>query len=336
MPKYVYIDESGDESLQLNLANVSSFYVVTAIVVDAGMVQAALEAFEQIRKRYFKNREMKSESVRSDVLRQRIIQDITGIEFSLHVLVGNKRLLTSPGLLYPKSFIKYLHGSLYKEIAKDSSRVRIVADKIKNRSFMNEMYSYLSRKNLLGLFEIDSFEFVDSKSEVGVQVADFIGGSIRGCFERNAQTATTDPTMEKLRRSMVQLLPFPDSYGRYIARIPGLGEHDQAIESRAVYEAENFLRAHDENENVDQLLQMTLVRHLLAALAFCDDRWVSTATLMDRLNLVAPDPISEQAFRSVIGKLRDERVLVASRTTGGYKIPTGMADMTEFINRPQI
>jgi hypothetical protein len=54
---------------------------------------------------------------------------------------------------------------------------------------------------------------------------------------------------------------------------------------------------------------------------------------MERLNIIAPEPLSEQSFRSVIGKLRDAGLLIASKTTGGYKLPTSMADMIEFVNR---
>jgi hypothetical protein len=333
MRKFVYIDESGDESLQLTLPNVSSFYVVCAVVVNAADAAAAMLAFGEVRQRYFKGREMKSSSIRDGVLRQRILQDLTGVPFSLHMLVGNKKLLTSPGLRYPKSFIKFLHGSLYQQLVKEASPIQIRADKIKNRSFMDEMHAYLDRHNLIGLFDINSFEFVDSSSDVGVQVADFIGGSVRECFERNAQTAMTDPTMQKLRWHMVQLLPFPDSYGRYIAKLPGLGEHDQVIEARAVLQAEEFLRKHNADECADRLVQVTAVRLLSSALARNDEQWVPTAMMMENLNLVATEPLSEQGFRNVIGKLRDEGVLIASRASGGYKLPTGMADLTQFLNR---
>jgi hypothetical protein len=332
--KYVYIDESGDECLDLLQSSISSFYVVCALVVDPANHEAAIHRFTEVRDRYFKNREMKSSGVTNNNQRQRVLQDLLGIPFSLHVLVGNKSLLTSSGLRYPKSFIKFLQGSLYKEIVKDYSTVCIRSDKIKNPSFMREMRAYLERHFLYGgLFESHTFDFVDSNSDVCIQAADFIGGSIRLCFERNPQTAMTDPLMEMLRWHITQFIPFPKSYGRYIAKNPGASEHDPEIEARAVLEAEEFLRKHDHGENNDRDLQVAAVRMLLSTLNWRDDCWVATAALMERLSVIAPEPLSEQSFRSIIGKLRDEGVLIASRTAGGYKLPTSMAEITEFVNR---
>lgn len=332
MKKHAYIDESGDECLDLQQGNASSFYVVCALVVDPAHLDQVIQRFQEVRNRYFKNREMKSSGISSDVLRQAIVQDLTGVPYSLHVLVGNKKLITSPGLRYPKSFIKHLHGFLYKEVLKDYSGVHIRADQVKNRAFMDEMSTYLTKNNLFGLFDMNSFEFVDSKSDVCIQVADFIGGSIRACFERNPQTPFTDPTMQKLNWHINQIHTYPDSYRRYIAKIPGVGEFDQKIESRAVLEAEEFLRKHRADEELDRELQVEAVRSLLLALAK-GDNWVPTGSLMERLNVIAPEPLSEQSFRGVIGKLRDAGLLIASKTTGGYKLPTSMADMIEFVNR---
>ena len=198
---------------------------------------------------------------------------------------------------------------------------------------MNEMREYLDRNNLVGLFEMNSFEFVDSKADVFIQVADFIGGSIRSCFERNPQTAMTDAVLEKVRPRIIQLLPFPEAYGRYIAKIPGFGEYDHAIEARAVLDAEEFLRTHGNTDDPETILMVGIVRKLLEALAWGDACWVSTEALMDYLNALSPEPISEQSFRGLIGRLRDTGLLIASRTSGGYKIPTSMGDMIEFLNR---
>jgi hypothetical protein len=333
MGKHVYVDESGDESVQLELPSISSFYIVCALVVDPSNLATVQKRFEEVRARYFKNREMKSTGIGNPPLRQHILQELAGGDFALHLLIGNKKLLTSPGLRYPKSFIKYLHRFLYKEITKDHPAVHILADKIKNPAFMKEMRSYLDRNNVGGLFEMISFDFVDSKSDVCVQAADFIAGSVRACFERNPQTALTDPSMEKLRCRIVQLLPFPESYGRYIAKIPELNEYDADIEARAVLEAEDFLRAHENAEDSETVLQVEVVRALLLALSWRDDCWVSTQALMSRLNVLVSEELTEQAFRGVIGSLRDAGLLIASRTAGGYKLPTSMADITEFLNR---
>ena len=119
MGKFVYVDESGDESLRLALPTVSSFYVVCALIVDEMDMAQVQTRFQDVSGRYFKNREMKSSGSIDPLRRLYILQELCGVPFSLHILVGNKKLLTSPGLRYPKSFIKYLHAFLSRR----SSRI---------------------------------------------------------------------------------------------------------------------------------------------------------------------------------------------------------------------
>ena len=278
---------------------------------------------------------MKSNSIASDRHRERVVQEITAARFSIYLLVGNKQLLTSPGLRYPKSFIKYLHGRIYSEVVKDCAGVAFRADCIKNPAFMREMKSYLDHHlELGGLFKPTHFEFVDSKLDLCIQVADFIGGSVRQCFERNSQTAMLDPLMTMLSRHIVNILPFPESYGRYIAKMPGRGEYDQDIESRAVLEAEHFLAGHRFDESEQIQMQLEIVRRLLQSLmSYGNDQWVTTEELMRHVDAISSEPCNEQAFRNLIGKLRDAGVLISSRTSWGYKIPTSMDDMIEYINR---
>jgi hypothetical protein len=333
--KFVFIDESGDEGLNVTLPGISSFYVLCGLVVDGDKLKQAIAVFDETRKKFFPNGEMKSSAVKDQHRRLLILRELIKADFSLHVLVGNKSLIKTPGLRYPKSFIKHLHGRLYGEMVKDCPKACFRSDEIKNPSFVKELRAYLEKHYLFaGLFEYRSFEFVKSSSDVCIQAADFIGGSIRLCFENDPLAAMCNPAMETLRSRLTYLMPYPEQYCRYIAKIPESTEHDQAIESRAVLDAEEFLRKHDDEEDPAVQMLVRIVRRLLQALATGDhDGWVSTEVLMGVIESLSKEPLTEHMFRGLIAKLRDAGLLVCSRPSWGYKIAISTADVRQFLNR---
>ena len=79
--KYAYIDECGNTNLETRLVNVSTHYVITAIVVDAEEVERVKQAFENARSSEFQSGEMKSSKIRKDDRRARILGRLAGLDF---------------------------------------------------------------------------------------------------------------------------------------------------------------------------------------------------------------------------------------------------------------
>jgi hypothetical protein len=336
MDKCVFVDESGDECLDLSLPTISKFYVVCAVVVDDADCARLRALCADVRRRYFKGREIKSASIDNDHLRSRILQELTGGPFQLHVLVVNKQLLSSVGFQSSNTFISYLHSVLYERITNDYPSVRVCADKVKNSAFMNRLRRYFDDKQYFStLFNPSPFQFVDSVAEECVQLADFVAGTVRHCFEINERGAMRDPHIEQLKPKLLQLVPFPESYRRYIVKLPGFSEHDHAIEGRAIMDADRFLRANRNSDELPVRLQVHLLRKLVQAhlAASGTEGWVSTEELIKTVECLTDDDLNIQSFRGLVAALRDEGILIASRQGWGYKIATSYAEMCGYLAR---
>jgi hypothetical protein len=333
MNRYAFVDESGNEGMSLDMPQVSSHYVVTALIVNGSDLAQAEGVFAQVRDSFFHGAEMKSVKIRDPIRRRMVVHALAAAPFDLCFLVADKRRITSAGLRYPKSFIKYLQGRLYKELLKDTPHVHVRADEIKGGAFTDEFRRYLEKANTVSLFSQWTWEPVKSTGDVGVQAADVIGGTIRMCFEDDHPSPFQNPLFDSLHPHLTTFFPFPEGYAKYLA-VPAAADPqwDYEIEIRAVAEAEDFLLAHEGTDDPDRRLQVACLRLLLSR-CVAADTWVPTHAISACLNAVADEPVTEQALRGIIGRLRDQGVLISSRTAGGYKLPTSYDDVIEFLNR---
>lgn len=312
-------------------------YVVAAVVTSATELPQLRQQFQVVKEDHFQDgAEMRSVRIRkNDKRRMSILRDLCSADFSLYLLVVDKRLLRAPGFGYPKSFVKHIYDRLYRNLFQDFHRVSIHADRVKNPPFMAELQRYLEKQHENSLFHQWQIEFVDSGGEVCVQAADMIAGSIARCFASTKGDEMLREVLRVLEARIVLFRRFPEY------RLPATvdpnecehTDHDGAIEARALSEAYSFLNTNGDTTELPRLAQVNCVQTLLSHYNIDPEGWVSTSALrrahLERFGM----EITARKFRlSVIGRLRDEGLLIASKRRGGYKIPTGLADMTEFVN----
>ena len=73
--KWAFIDESGNDSLDLDKDSVSSHYIITGLLIDDDHYEEAKTHFEEVRARNFQgDAEMKSARVRDERKRRKIIE----------------------------------------------------------------------------------------------------------------------------------------------------------------------------------------------------------------------------------------------------------------------
>lgn len=107
MDKYVFVDESGNESMDLDRPGVSRHYIVAAVVVEADQYTTVMEAFEQARRDHFQKGEMKSAAIGDNhTRRRRVLDALAAAPFGLYILDVDKARLKGQGFRYWKSFIK--------------------------------------------------------------------------------------------------------------------------------------------------------------------------------------------------------------------------------------
>lgn len=328
--KNVFIDESGDENL-----NGSRYYVVTAMIVDSDNQNDIVNHFKGVKNRRF-NGEMKSKGIGSDSLRRKeVLNDLThGKNYRLQFLIVDKSKLTSVGFQYSPVFIKYLHSILYKEIVDDIPNVRIYADRLKTRNFTSKFENYLKKNIPQSLFNDWRVEFFDSKTNECVQAVDVFGGTLRRCF--NEEESQEDKTvLMSFFKDLSNVIIFPSSKINHLydTKNHTRNTYDWQIENRAISLAHDFMDLHIDNCDKDVKSQIAILQLLLSNYYLTNGQdWVPLQNLKDNYKACFSDEISDQKLRSIVGKLRDNEVLIVSRSSGGYKIPTKEADLYEYLN----
>lgn len=330
----VFIDESGQEGLA---ASASDFYVLAAMALDPAVEERARAHFSETRSKYFRQaKEMSSYLIGdNDAKRTHVLDHILREDFDILPLIVRKRDLEGPGFKYPPSFIKFALQDMLNWTFSEWQSPRIVCDQIKNEAFQEDIRGYLGERYRLPLFGMRLFEFQSSLSDPCLQAIDIIAGTIRLCWERRKRAPKNDPFMKQLRENHLHREPKEFPPKKRVARymVAAASPHDEDIRRRDVRGAEAFLQAHlgtdQENLRASVVCLQLLLRHFHLER---DDDWISTSSFASEIQKELRVPVDDRRVRRAIGMLRDKDVLVASRHTGGYKLPTSEADLLHYLD----
>ena len=136
------------------------------------------------------------------------------IDFRVVLFVADKQAFVkdSPLTDYKKTFIKYLHKRLYNLLYHVYPKLKIIEDEIGTSEFQESFRRYVRNNrpqyNLLNEYD---FDYVDSRDELLVQLADMVGGSIG-----HTLTDITAPNyLEMLKGKILAIEYFPNKNGPY-------------------------------------------------------------------------------------------------------------------------
>lgn len=117
---YAFTDESGAFGWDLDNSNVSTHFVISAIIVKESDVSELRNSVEEIRAKYFQKGEMKSSKIgRKHDRRKRILSELTKLPFSIFsVVIDKSQLVEAKGLRFKKSFYKFVNNIVHKELKK--------------------------------------------------------------------------------------------------------------------------------------------------------------------------------------------------------------------------
>lgn len=182
----VFIDDSGDAGFKLSRGS-TRYFVISLLIFDDDLEaeKMALAIKELRRKLKFSDTtEFKFNMARKDV-RIKFLKNINGFKFRIRSLVIDKRKIYSEELRNNKNSF---YGYAIKTALKYSNR-SIVGAKVKidgsgDRIFRKSFLAYL-RKQLSSDEKsiMNNCRLIDSKSNVLIQAADMIVGSIRRSYE---------------------------------------------------------------------------------------------------------------------------------------------------------
>ena len=330
--QWAFIDEAGDPHLGLHKKSVSSFYVVCAVLVDENAKDAIAAKVDQVRSKFCGKGELKSSNIGGNLARRKDVLNAlvaTGIKFCAFVVDKNDIDATS-GLQYKKTFIKYLHGRLYKRLYRAFASLHVVADEHGSPDFMDGFRKYMEERYQKELFDHADCRFADSATEPLVQAADIIAGSLLRVYSGS----DPDDVLALLSGSAIIIERWPPNIKRpdVLGEIEDKERYDHLVAQQGIMLARDFFATNAGSDDPRIEVQVETLRYLLFRYEVDPAQYVYTDEIIRHLNKHTPEPITHQTFRAqVVGKLRSQGVIIAS-SNKGYKIPNTAQNMDSFVS----
>jgi len=332
--KFAFVDEFGNPNLDTSLADVSHYFIVSAVVVNGSELCEVRKDSGTIRKRHFQSGEMKSSSVGSqDNRRLRILEDIAKLPITFFSLAANKdSIRRDGGLVYKSPFLKFFHGQVYRRLYRAISSVAVISDEHGSNEFMTSFQKYVDSRHIRDLFNEQSFEFKPSKDDPLLQVADMISGSLARHFDIDKSSARSAEFLSALHPITAEISEWPIEY-QPVGRDPSSLADDEAVEDVALEQAARFLVENQYSVEEEVYAQCCVVQYLLYQLRFVDrSAYIRTRELQDILLSEHGVETTEHRLRSsIIAPLRDAGLLIAS-SNKGYKIPVAVSEILDFVD----
>ncbi len=184
------------------------------------------------------------------------------------------------------------------------------------------------------LFGDAEFRFENSKGNIGIQLADLISGTLSYVFDRHKRADDTPAYLEILKEKTIRIEMYPKTYDTYILENSAIAEdYDEEIAKLCFAQAVKFIERNADEHDPEIVAQVIVLQYLLFRFMNNDTRgYIYTQELKNQLANTELRGIKDQTFRMrIIGKLRDEGVIIAS-SQRGYKIPSRQAELYDFIN----
>lgn len=336
---YAFTDESGAFGWDLENENVSTHFLITAILVEESDLYSLKTSVEAIRKKYFQTGEMKSSHVGKNHKRRiRILADLLPLPFSVFtVIIDKTKLADSRGLHNRSSFYKFSNNIVHKELQYLFSKLTIVADEYGRSEYMKSFSEYVkARVPTPNLFGESDFLFANSQNDILIQLADFICGSLSFDYDLHKKDSSNPVFRKILDKKITRIECYPKSYENYTVESSALAkDYDPQIATICLRKAAEYLEKYKNEEDDGVKAQIIVLKYLLFRFMNNDTRkYIPTKELMNQLNYTIHADMSTQAFRTkIIGGLRDKGVIISgSSAKKGYKIPSNTNELYDFIN----
>jgi len=172
-----FADEFGNNSFDFD--SQGSHFIIASVIINYDELEEVNGQLESIRKKYFQTGEIKSSKVSKNHSRRiNILEEIKAVNFSVYAVVIDKRQLFGEGFKYKQSFYKYLNGILYKELYRTFPQLELVVDEHGGNDFMRSFKKYVEKNHIRTLFAGSEFNIQKSHNDLGVQLADFMAGTL--------------------------------------------------------------------------------------------------------------------------------------------------------------
>lgn len=178
----VFIDESGDPGFKIKNGSTEAFVVVLVIFDDELEAEETALKIKKLRRELKKSDRFEFKFNKcSKEFRIRFLKAIATCKFRIRAIVMTKDKIYGPELRRSKeSFYNYTVKSVLKYNKGTIKNAKLRLDGRGEREFRKSLTVYL--RKYVGKGVIKNLRFRDSKSDVLIQLADMIVGSINRCF----------------------------------------------------------------------------------------------------------------------------------------------------------
>lgn len=327
-----FADEFGNNSFDFN--NQSSHFIIASVLMNTENLETNNEKIEKIRKKYFQTGEIKSNKVKGNHRRRKIILDsLQNIDFQIYAVIVDKTKLYGEGFKYKKSFYKFLNGLLYKELYRTYPQLELKVDEHGGNDFMLSFKKYVQNNHIRNLFSGSDFLIKDSKNELGVQLADFIAGTLGYIFDDTKRSDASNEFLSKIKNKIISLKQFPSINNiEEIDETDAYSEFDKKVAEVSLNRIYDYLDTTIGNtqEKQDRINFLKLL--LLYHQSNHHKKYTKADEFLKHLNVNRGKSLGKEAFTSkVVGHLRDKGILISSGRSG-YKIPSSVKDLKSFVN----
>ncbi len=331
--RIVFIDAYGDTGLDLKRSS-TNYFIIAAIICPENRVDVLRRKIEKIAAQYFSGGEIKSSNVgQRDERRLKILESLMEVDYHFGgVIIDKAAIDNKSGLIYKKSFIKFCHGLLFSHLFSSIPSKSLLIDEHGSREFMDGFERYVERKHIIpSLFDSYSINFLSSRAERLIQLADFIAGSLARIFDpsRRGARALEIWRLLKPKRLWIEDWP-PRRYGLYTGT-GNISSENKLIRDASHFSLANFLEQKMDSHDEEVRAQVETLKYLsFVSRAEDEKRYASTEEILGLLRENEGINYSKEKFwRAVIEPLRDEGVIVVS-STKGYKIPVTVEEVASF------
>ena len=332
--RVAYIDECGGFGFDFSKEGTSQYYVLTAVIVENSKIDKLHVDFEEVKRTNgLANTELKSSRI-SDDRRKRIMAQVLPLEFRLVVFIADKKRFAedSPLTEFKQVFIKNMNDRLYQILYRAYPKLKIQMDETGYPEFQESFRKYVEKhRTQLNLFNEYDFDFVNSKDEVLIQLADFIGGSL----SKYLMNPDTMNYLEILRGKITAYRKYPEELSPFWGDDrPENHRFDNAIYALAVKLAKDYIEHYQDEKTDEKKAQVAVLRYLLFyATNISPTKFVYSDELQKNIQQYVERNVTKDfLFRRVIAPLRDNGVILAS-CVHGYKIPISIEDIITYLNQ---
>lgn len=316
----IYIDESGDPIF----SNGSSKYLVfSAVIVNAGNKNSISTKIDTIKKKFGLN-ELKSSSrnLRNERKRIQIFEEINNLDFKVLTLFILKNKILGEWRLNKKVFYKFTQKIINSELHKIFENKTIVLDRFGSDKYQKSLKNYLDKQ--LDLFG-ETVIIKSAKNESLIQLADLFSGTFRKFYLKEFENTTFFEDLFNYHN--LRLIIFPNDLLKINFK-KNYSKEDEELSKITISQAEQYLKEIEHNKVLEP---NKIVLEYLLFHAKYNDKKIYTPELIDWLKFHG-HKFSEENFRgNIIGKLRDNGVIIAG-SRSGIKLPISSRELTEYFS----